>query len=425
MFMNRSQKVGRNDPCTCGSGKKFKKCCGHPSKRPAVRYDQVAPPEISARAYTDETGNSGNALFDSGQDYFWTGTLVCEPDLDQAAASAHAECLRVAEKAELHGNALGLGGIEKISDRLLQIFLEHNCSFYFTQLHKRHLAATKFFDTVFDSGLNKAVSNLHYGVRGLCISLAVQLIQLLDEVDRREFWEVYSNGDVDRFRAILTRVRDRLVDVHDEGIYHERTVQLLRDGLDWGVKYPEPLIEQRQSELDSPNIVAFSLLISMLHTLHEETGARVTQFVHDEQNQFGKFLRQSYGMLRRYNIDRTIAGTLLDFKMLPTFGCELSIARSSESVGLQLADVALWLIKRFVQMRGAIHGGSRRLAQAIIERGVISPFTLESMQQEVLDGFREMEARPVPEEKMKAAKAFVGELEERRLARMAEPPDRR
>ena len=23
-----SQKVGRNDPCSCGSGKKFKKCCG-------------------------------------------------------------------------------------------------------------------------------------------------------------------------------------------------------------------------------------------------------------------------------------------------------------------------------------------------------------------------------------------------------------
>ncbi|MDP6142414.1 MAG: SEC-C metal-binding domain-containing protein, partial [Dehalococcoidales bacterium] len=22
------KKVGRNDPCSCGSGKKFKKCCG-------------------------------------------------------------------------------------------------------------------------------------------------------------------------------------------------------------------------------------------------------------------------------------------------------------------------------------------------------------------------------------------------------------
>ncbi|MCK4994611.1 MAG: preprotein translocase subunit SecA [Candidatus Omnitrophica bacterium] len=27
-FVRNDQKVGRNDPCTCGSGKKFKKCCG-------------------------------------------------------------------------------------------------------------------------------------------------------------------------------------------------------------------------------------------------------------------------------------------------------------------------------------------------------------------------------------------------------------
>lgn len=23
-----AEKIGRNDPCTCGSGQKFKKCCG-------------------------------------------------------------------------------------------------------------------------------------------------------------------------------------------------------------------------------------------------------------------------------------------------------------------------------------------------------------------------------------------------------------
>jgi len=27
-----SKKVGRNEPCPCGSGKKFKKCCGAPSE---------------------------------------------------------------------------------------------------------------------------------------------------------------------------------------------------------------------------------------------------------------------------------------------------------------------------------------------------------------------------------------------------------
>ena len=27
-FAGETQKVGRNDPCACGSGRKFKKCCG-------------------------------------------------------------------------------------------------------------------------------------------------------------------------------------------------------------------------------------------------------------------------------------------------------------------------------------------------------------------------------------------------------------
>ncbi|HEC96887.1 MAG TPA: hypothetical protein ENI58_01805 [Nitrospirae bacterium] len=26
--VKRSKKVGRNEPCPCGSGKKYKKCCG-------------------------------------------------------------------------------------------------------------------------------------------------------------------------------------------------------------------------------------------------------------------------------------------------------------------------------------------------------------------------------------------------------------
>jgi len=27
---SRKRKVGRNDPCPCGSGKKYKRCCGRP-----------------------------------------------------------------------------------------------------------------------------------------------------------------------------------------------------------------------------------------------------------------------------------------------------------------------------------------------------------------------------------------------------------
>lgn len=30
-FVRATPKVGRNDPCPCQSGKKYKKCCGKPS----------------------------------------------------------------------------------------------------------------------------------------------------------------------------------------------------------------------------------------------------------------------------------------------------------------------------------------------------------------------------------------------------------
>jgi uncharacterized protein YecA (UPF0149 family) len=28
VVMGSKEKIGRNDPCPCGSGKKYKKCCG-------------------------------------------------------------------------------------------------------------------------------------------------------------------------------------------------------------------------------------------------------------------------------------------------------------------------------------------------------------------------------------------------------------
>ncbi|MDG2764764.1 SEC-C metal-binding domain-containing protein [Vibrio parahaemolyticus] len=34
--MNKTKKVGRNDPCPCGSGKKYKKCCGAPDKENVI-----------------------------------------------------------------------------------------------------------------------------------------------------------------------------------------------------------------------------------------------------------------------------------------------------------------------------------------------------------------------------------------------------
>ena len=31
-IVEHAPKIGRNEPCPCGSGKKYKKCCGSPTK---------------------------------------------------------------------------------------------------------------------------------------------------------------------------------------------------------------------------------------------------------------------------------------------------------------------------------------------------------------------------------------------------------
>jgi hypothetical protein len=119
--------------------------------------------------------------------------------------------------------------------------------------------------------VNHAISNLQYAYRTLRLSLAVQFIQMVDDSDRRAFWEAHECSDKEKFRAVLRRVLERLLTAHEVGLYHERTVQVLRDGIEWGMKYPEPLLEERLGELDSPNVVAFSLLVAQPHELHRKT----------------------------------------------------------------------------------------------------------------------------------------------------------
>ena len=36
-------KQGRNDPCRCGSGKKFKRCCGWKPIKPAEPVPELSP----------------------------------------------------------------------------------------------------------------------------------------------------------------------------------------------------------------------------------------------------------------------------------------------------------------------------------------------------------------------------------------------
>ena len=103
-----TKKIPVNSPCPCGSGKKYKKCCGNPLNPAEALFVTEKSPSPPLCAYTDESGNTGNNLFDKQQPFFWTGSLISEADLNLSGAEVHKECLALAGVAELHGNELGL-----------------------------------------------------------------------------------------------------------------------------------------------------------------------------------------------------------------------------------------------------------------------------------------------------------------------------
>lgn len=56
------QKIGRNDPCPCGSGKKFKKCCEMKQKHKKINA-QVLTPSLSKEHVTQETSKLSSLFF--------------------------------------------------------------------------------------------------------------------------------------------------------------------------------------------------------------------------------------------------------------------------------------------------------------------------------------------------------------------------
>lgn len=55
------EKAGRNDPCPCGSGKKFKKCCENKDVRKKIQAQVLS--SDNASSITLETSNVSRSFF--------------------------------------------------------------------------------------------------------------------------------------------------------------------------------------------------------------------------------------------------------------------------------------------------------------------------------------------------------------------------
>jgi hypothetical protein len=369
-------------------------------------------------AYTDESGNSGLKLFDTGQDAFWTGTLIAYADVDVRYQRLHKELLELAKKQELHGAELGFGGIEKIASRLSAIVREKKLQFAFGRVDKPYLAASKLFDLAFDSGVNPGMPTHAYGVQQLRQLNLMHFAQMLSETDLREFWDLFAKQDAKRFGILLAALLKRV----PKTPYDKRTKQIFTDVLTWGAAHPEEILDPF-GEGDSPNFVAFSTLFGQLHAIHNETGDTIGSFVHDEQNQFVPMFIKGWDLLSKFEGKNHPMAMISDWKKIESFNCELVEKSSADSFGLQIIDVAMWLLRRVLDNDDKPHGNCRTLFECLAERSMINTFDFKTLVRSVEVGTQYVGGLPLTEEQLDRGKALLTEFEERREKRMLQDPE--
>jgi hypothetical protein len=368
-------------------------------------------------AYTDESGHTGLNLFDSSQPWFWTGTLVSAVPLQQRGdALLHRLCTSVGEQI-LHANKLGLAKIESIASPLNEFLEEIDARFVFTAIEKRHLASGKLADTVLDSTMNQGVSTLHYGIHGFRILLSRAIVELVSPRDQEEFWTVYATADAKGLSGILSRL---LVRVSAIPGMDKRLREILSDALTWGARHPQELLDFQRSELDAPNLVALGLLMGGLHEILEKTGFKVGRFVHDQQRQFGQFMREWYDMGRRFIMPTHLTARITDLQEIDTYDCKIEIVPSRGVVGLQVIDVVLWLYKRAISDPMKNYPGCAALVEFVDDHGEIRYHSRAQLNSDADRVYRDIMALPIDAERLKRGKDMAKEYERAKKQRMTD-----
>lgn len=100
LIVNDGQKIGRNDPCHCGSGKKFKKCCA--DKQPAP--DPLSQPPLDTATVRREMeammGHMSKIIEEKGLSIEEANSYFTGRKMDDVAAEAAGLARTPQEKAE-------------------------------------------------------------------------------------------------------------------------------------------------------------------------------------------------------------------------------------------------------------------------------------------------------------------------------------
>lgn len=362
--------------------------------------------KILFNGYCDETGNSGLNLFDSNQPEFWVGTLLSRQDLQHTATSELRQLLAIIGEDELHANKIGLSKLEKIAGGLKKIYSKNNCIFVFSRINKVYLAKLKFFDYLFDNTTNPGVHSVHYGVRALRFGLAFSFCHAISEKTARHFWSIYECPEEADILSLLNLAEQEI----NNSVLDTRKLELFAAAFNGARMNPLKVFDTSRSLMDSPNTVAFSQLIVGLNGIFPKDMVSITNFYHDEQNQFGSSLIKMYEHINKVRPDYYPESLITDFSLIENFACPLKVVSSQTNTGLQLIDVALWLCKKNAYSIEPIVGDCRRLIEFIQKRIRVFELTEENMYADVMAMYNKVMQKPLTPELEEAGMKLVEQL---------------
>lgn len=243
--------------------------------------------------------------------------------------------------------------------------------------------------------------------------LAQTISQHFSNQSQEEFWPAYLKGDTDGFCIVVERVKWSILNNERD----PRGKELLGDALDYALRFPSSLLPSSRSKLDSPNIVAFTLLIHSLQKLAEEN-LRIEKFVHDLQSQFGAALKEVYDLNKRFRFSGKPLAWLTDFSRDDSFNCPIQLKSSSEVIGLQFVDIVLWLVTRSFG-RGLSRGypNSEALVRTVRERAIVSELSQQQLLEDSQLSYLYIQSLPLSENQLREGQEIREEIEEARKRR--------
>ena len=301
--------------------------------------------------YVDETGNAG--VFDKNQPFFVTAALITKTNFDLLQRRAVGRIASSLGVEELHANELGVGRLNQVAREILAVLKSCDARFSVSRVEKMYLAATKVFDTVFDSHENPAVPWHVYNFKNLKLIMLFKLVEyVFDEDLLRRYWESLMSRSENKasqlFADACIATLPRL-----EALPDARSREITRAAFSWAAENPRQITVHSTTDRarygHHPNAVGFFNLMEGVEELSNRWRKPVRSITHDRQSQFEKTFEYWHDMFSHADPTPIHWPGIPSRKLQKLFGSNFVISNAKDSAGIQIIDVIIWLFQRLTR----------------------------------------------------------------------------